>query len=212
MSFPGPNKIIPGLDLCHFRVSQCRIRAASLGLELHVSGARRCLARGSQEHGGQRRALVVGDGVCVGGERQQRAVVASALAASGGSEWRRWRLREQWTGGGRRHRRRTTARTAGQRGHGEAGRGERVYRHGTSSQLARPPPAAADATTRHTRWPPQLRTCKPCHVGQVQLARASEPRRVFASLLNAYSCPRALVMGHSTRPGSPLLAERLPGL
>ena len=45
---------------------------------------------------------------------------------------------------------------------GEAGRGERVYRHGTCSQLARPPPAAADATTRHTRWPPQLRTCKPC--------------------------------------------------
>ena len=145
-----------------FPSPQCRIRAVSLGLELHVSGARRCLARGSQEHGGQRRALVVGDGVCVGGERQQRAVVASALAASGGSEWRRWRLREQWTGGGRRHRRRTTARTAGQRGHGEAGRGERVYRHGTSSQLARPPPAAADATTRHTRWPPQLRTCKPC--------------------------------------------------
>ena len=99
-----------------FPSPQCRIRAVSLGLELHVSGARRCLARGSQEHGGQRRALVVGDGVCVGGERQQRAVVASALAASGGSEWRRWRLREQWTGGGRRHRRRTTARTAGQRG------------------------------------------------------------------------------------------------
>ena len=82
MSFPSP---------------QCRIRAVSLGLELHVSGARRCLARGSQEHGGQRRALVVGDGVCVGGERQQRAVVASALPASGGSEWRRWRLREEQT-------------------------------------------------------------------------------------------------------------------
>jgi hypothetical protein len=84
-----------------FPSPQCRIRAVSLGLELHVSGARRCLARGSQEHGGQRRALVVGDGVCVGGERQQRAAVASAVPASGGSEWRRWRLREeQRTGGG----------------------------------------------------------------------------------------------------------------
>ena len=91
-------------------------QSSQLGAGAARLGGRRCLARGSQEHGGQRRALVVGDGVCVGGERQQRAVVASALAASGGSEWRRWRLREQWTGGGRWHRRRTTARTAGQRG------------------------------------------------------------------------------------------------
>jgi hypothetical protein len=49
------------------------------------------------------------------------------------------------------------------------------------------PPLATRAG--HARTLPE-----PCHVGHVQLARASEPRRVFASLLNANSCPRALVM------------------
>ena len=88
-----------GSEMC-IRDSLSAISGQSAwGWSCAISGGRRRLARGSQEHGGQRRALVVGDGVCVGGERQQRAVVASALAASGGSERRQRRLREeQWTG------------------------------------------------------------------------------------------------------------------